>query len=79
MSLVDLDDRGRLTLPKEIRTAMSLEKVVVINAGDHLVLIPVPDDPFKALKGVISSDKSFQDLREEATRLAAEEALHGAS
>ena len=79
MSLVELDDRGRLTLPKELRRAMNMEKVVVVNAGDHLKLIPVPEDPFKALKGAISSEKNFKEHREQATRLAEEEALHDTS
>ena len=79
MSLVDLDERGRLTLPKELRRAMNMEKVVVVNAGDHLKLIPVPKDPFKALKGAISYDKPFKDHREQATRLAEEEAQRDTS
>lgn len=78
MSLVDLDDRGRLTLPKELRRAMDMKKVLVVNAGDHLKLIPIPEDPFKALKGALSSEKSFKEHREQAERLAEEEALHDA-
>jgi DNA-binding transcriptional regulator/RsmH inhibitor MraZ len=79
LSLVDLDERGRLTLPKELRRAMNMKKVVVVNAGDHLKLIPVPGDPFEALKGAISSEKPFKEHREQATRLAEEEAQRDTS
>ncbi|MBD3206240.1 AbrB/MazE/SpoVT family DNA-binding domain-containing protein [Candidatus Bathyarchaeota archaeon] len=79
MSLVELDERGRLTLPKELRRAMDLKRVIVVNAGDHLKLIPIPEDPFQALKGAISSEKPFKEHREKATRLAEEEALHDTS
>jgi bifunctional DNA-binding transcriptional regulator/antitoxin component of YhaV-PrlF toxin-antitoxin module len=52
VSLLDLDKKGRLTLPKEYRRQLGLHgKVLAINAGDHLKLIPLPADPVKALRG----------------------------
>ncbi len=66
MSLVDLDSRGRITLPSSIRKKMvSTKKVVVIEAGDHIKIIPIPKDPFAALAGVLSLGKDASDLRKE--------------
>jgi bifunctional DNA-binding transcriptional regulator/antitoxin component of YhaV-PrlF toxin-antitoxin module len=72
LSIVEIDDRGRLTLPKELRRTMDMNKVLIVNAGDHLKLIPIPEDPFKALDGVLSSEKSFKEHREPAES----EAIH---
>ncbi len=78
MSIVEIDDRGRLTLPKELHRTMEMKKVLIVNAGDHLKLISIPEDPFKALSGALSSEKSFKELREQAERLAENEAHHDA-
>ena len=75
MSVVDLDSRGRLTLPSELRRAMKdTKKVVVVNAGDHIKIIPVPDDPLAALAGALSIDRPFRELREEIEKEAQKEA-----
>jgi len=47
------------------------KKVLVINAGDHLKVIPLPSDPFSVLHGAFNVKKSFKELREQA-ELAAE-------
>ncbi len=67
MSLVELDKKGRVTVPKEYRRELGLQdKVLVINAGDHLKLIPIPKDPIKALRGAFTVRKSFRELRKQA-------------
>jgi AbrB family looped-hinge helix DNA binding protein len=67
MSLVELDKKGRVTVPKEYRRELGLQdKVLVINAGDHLKLIPIPKDPIKALRGAFTVKKSFRVLRKQA-------------
>lgn len=38
----------------------------MINAGDHLKLIPVPKDPIGALRGAFTIKKSFKELRKQA-------------
>ena len=73
MSVLELDSRGRVTIPKEIRDQMEMEKrVLVINAGDHVKLIPLPSDPFKVLHGGFKTAKTFRELRREAESLARE-------
>ena len=75
MGVVELDDRGRLTLPSEVRKSLQIgERVLLINAGDHVKLVPLPADPFKVLNGALDIDKPYQQLRDEAEKTALREA-----
>ncbi len=48
MSILKLDEKGRLTLPKELRESHDIGgKVLIIDAGDHLKMIPLPPNPSK--------------------------------
>jgi AbrB family looped-hinge helix DNA binding protein len=72
---VELDRKGRLTLPKKIRESLGIgRKVLIINAGDHLKVIPLPSDPFEVLEGTLSLKKSFKELRKQAELMAEGEA-----
>jgi len=72
MSLVDLDSRGRLTLPSDLRRAMKgSKKVVLVESGDHIKIIPIPEDPFKALEGALGLQGQSKELR----KLVEEEAF----
>ncbi|MDH5791904.1 MAG: AbrB/MazE/SpoVT family DNA-binding domain-containing protein [Candidatus Bathyarchaeota archaeon] len=75
MSIVELDERGRLTIPKGVRRNLDMGgKVLIINAGDHLKIIPLPPDPLKTLHGAFNTEKTFSELRRQAERSAAVEA-----
>ena len=75
MGVVELDERGRLTLPSEVRKSLQIgDRVLLINAGDHVKLIPLPADPFQTLNGALDIDKPFTQLREEAEKTAHREA-----
>jgi len=74
LSIVELDDRGRITIPKEARTSLGMgRKVLVMNAGDHLKVIPLPPDPLKTLHGAFNTEKPFRELRSQAEQAAAAE------
>ena len=74
--MLELDKKGRVTVPKEYRRELGLhDKVLVINAGDHLKLIPVPKDPIKALRGAFTVKKSFKELRKQAEAEAEKDLL----
>ena len=74
MSVLELDSKGRLTVPKSYRRELQLErKVLVVNAGDHLKLIPIPKDPVETLRGAFSIKKSFRELRKQAEAEAQKE------
>ena len=75
MGVVELDERGRLTLPSEVRKTLQIgDRVLLINAGDHIKLIPLPTDPFQTLNGALDIDKPYTQLREEAEKTAQIEA-----
>jgi bifunctional DNA-binding transcriptional regulator/antitoxin component of YhaV-PrlF toxin-antitoxin module len=67
LSLSELDEKGRLTVPKDFRRSLGIErKVLLIDAGDHLKIIPVAKDPIAALRGAFKTKKSFRQLRRQA-------------
>jgi bifunctional DNA-binding transcriptional regulator/antitoxin component of YhaV-PrlF toxin-antitoxin module len=74
MSDVSLDDRGRLTLPKEVRERYG-ERYHIVQLSDGIKLVPVADDPLEALRDEFDDvDKSAEELREEARKTALDEA-----
>jgi len=75
MSILELDKKGRLTLPKEIRDSLGIgKKVLIINAGDHLKIIPLPSNLFQILHGAFNIKKPFKELRKQAELIAKNEA-----
>lgn len=80
MSILELDSKGRLTLPKEIRQSLDIgKKILIINAGDHLKIIPLPSNPLQILHGAFNVKKPFKELRKQAERVAEKEAKEGRS
>jgi len=70
LSILELDKKGRVTLPKDVRRSLGIvKKVLIINAGDHLKLIPLPSDPFPTLHGAFNVRKTFKELRRQAERM----------
>ena len=67
-------DDGRIYLPKSLRDEFG-EEFELIDRGDRLVLVPVPDDPLEALREEARmSDNSAEELKERALTEALEEA-----
>jgi bifunctional DNA-binding transcriptional regulator/antitoxin component of YhaV-PrlF toxin-antitoxin module len=80
LSILELDSKGRLTLPKEIRQSLDIgKKILIINAGDHLKIIPLPSNPLQILHGAFNVKKPFKELRKQAERVAEKEAKEGRS
>lgn len=74
MSDATLDDRGRLTLPKEIRERYG-DRYHVVDLRDGIKLIPVSDDPLDALRDEFADvEKTAEELREGARKAALDEA-----
>lgn len=74
MSDATLDDRGRLTLPKEIRERYG-DSYQVVDVHDGIKLIPVADDPLDALRDEFDDvDKTADELLEGAREGALDEA-----
>ncbi|MBS7658884.1 MAG: division/cell wall cluster transcriptional repressor MraZ [Candidatus Bathyarchaeia archaeon] len=74
MSILELDNKGRVTLPKQIRESLNIgKKILIINAGDHLKIIPLPLNPLQTLHGAFNIKKSFKELRKQAELIAENE------
>jgi AbrB family looped-hinge helix DNA binding protein len=46
---------GQISLPAEVRRRWGTKAVVIVDAGDRLIVRPVPDDPVRALRGKYAS------------------------
>jgi bifunctional DNA-binding transcriptional regulator/antitoxin component of YhaV-PrlF toxin-antitoxin module len=74
MSETTLDNRGRLTLPKELREQYG-DRYRIIQLHDGIKLIPIAEDPLDALRDEFAGvEKSADELREEARKAALDEA-----
>lgn len=66
MSVVEIDERGRVTIPKEMR--VEAEKALVIPMGETYMVVPIPKAPAEFDLKV--SGKSAKEVAE--GRLASE-------
>ncbi|WP_017344407.1 AbrB/MazE/SpoVT family DNA-binding domain-containing protein [Halorubrum sp. T3] len=74
MSEATLDDRGRMTLPKELRERYG-DRYRIVEVHDGIKLIPVAEDPLDALRDEFAGvEKTADELREEAREAAFNEA-----
>lgn len=62
MMQVSLDERGRLTLPIDIRNKLNSSRFLVSLEGDSVRIIPVPDP--REAKGSIRIPWSIDELEE---------------
>lgn len=72
MSVVEVDDRGRFTIPKLI--GLRGTKVIVIPASTYFVVLPLHGDPYQYAKNWLKTDKPAEELRAEAEKAAQEDA-----
>ncbi len=72
MSVVDVDERGRFTIPREIGVRGA--KVVVISAGTFFLVIPIKGSPYDYAKDWLKTGEAVQNLKHSAEKLAAEDA-----
>ncbi|MBC7091179.1 MAG: hypothetical protein H5T50_04640 [Nitrososphaeria archaeon] len=75
MNIVELDTRGRLTLPSEIRSKVKAKKCIVVLEGDSIRLIPLMDLP--KLKGLIIFRGALKNLKKLVNSLSPKEMLKG--
>ncbi len=67
-------DDGRVYLSKDVRERYG-EEFELVDRGDAIVLVPVPEDPLAALKEEASkSEGSVEDLADAALDEATEQA-----
>ena len=76
MSVVDIDDRGRMTIPKEI--GLRGHRAAIIPAGSFLVIVPIVGDPYTVAGSWLDTERDAKALKETADRKAAEDAVERA-
>lgn len=62
MSVVSMDDRGRVTLPAEMRSKIDAKRFVAYLEGDTVRLIPLLDP--SEVKGSLKIPWSIEELEE---------------
>lgn len=73
MSVVEIDERGRVTIPKEMR--VDADRALIISMGETYMVVPIPKSPAefdlketgKTAKGVAERRLSAE-VRERAAR-----------
>lgn len=72
MSVVEIDDRGRFTIPKEI--GLRGRRAVILSSGSFFVVIPLQGDPYDYAKGWLKTGKSVRDLKDLSDAAASDDA-----
>jgi len=49
--LINVTDRGQISIPADIRHRWQVRRVLLVDDGDTVTLRPVPDDPIAAVTG----------------------------
>ena len=64
MSILEVDSKGRMTLPKRIRESLNIRRrVLLINAGDHLKIIPLPSGSPKSAPWRAQNQETIQKTK----------------
>ncbi len=62
MSVMTISEKGWIVIPKALRQKYGLragDKVQIVDYGEGLSLIPLPDDPVTALRGMFADGPSL--------------------
>ncbi len=64
MTVVSMDDRGRVTIPPELRESLGTKRFILHLDEDGLHLVPLPDP--KTLRGSLKIPYSDEEMEEAA-------------
>lgn len=62
MPVVKISSKGQIVIPKEIRDKLGINpgrNVMLRLVGEHAEIVPLPEEPVKALRGMLKSDQSL--------------------
>lgn len=45
---------GQVSIPADIRRRWNVERVAIVDEGERVILVPVPDDPIAAASGAFA-------------------------
>ncbi len=69
LELAEVDERYRITIPKEIRTTFKVvkgQRFFIVRYGDGLLLKPIPVDPAEKLDHIIGDFEFGRESRRRA-------------
>ncbi len=69
MEVAEVDERYRITIPKEVRATFKMvkgQRFFVIRYGDDLLLKPIPADPAERLDRIIGDFRFDRESRRKA-------------
>jgi hypothetical protein len=73
LAVVTVDERGRLTIPKEL--AVRSTSVTLIPAGPFFIVIPIPSTPLESSARWLGTHRTKKSLKALAERLARQDAV----
>jgi hypothetical protein len=76
MSVVEVDERGRMTIPREL--GLRNIRAVVIPAGAFFVVVPIEGDPYDLAKGWLRAEEKPKELKNSADNIASDDAIQRA-
>lgn len=76
MAVVLVDERGRLTIPSELRVRDT--KATLIPAGPFLIVVPIPRQPLEASGSWLHTKLSSKELKALAEKQARKDAVRRA-
>lgn len=74
MEVLKISKGGQISIPARIRKRWGVQRLIVDDRGDVLVVTPLPDDPLKAARGALvgpgpTSDEMRRIAREEEAEI----------
>ncbi|ABK18254.1 transcriptional regulator, AbrB family [Syntrophobacter fumaroxidans MPOB] len=70
--VVKTSSKGQIVIPKELREKLGIgagRKLLLRLVGNHMEIVPLPDEPVKALRGILKAETSLAaELLEERRR-----------
>jgi len=64
MPVVKTSSKGQIVIPKEIREKLGIgpgRKLLLRAVGDHAEIVPLPDNPIKAMRGMLKAEVSLAE------------------
>jgi bifunctional DNA-binding transcriptional regulator/antitoxin component of YhaV-PrlF toxin-antitoxin module len=73
VSVVEIDERGRMTIPKKI--GLKKSRAIVIPAGSYFITIPLSPNPQQQAQNWLPTSKERSELKSQAEESAKEDAV----
>ena len=76
MKSIKIGSHGEIVIKKELREKFGIkpgQEVIELDAGDHIIIIPMSEDPLGELSGKYNWEEKAAELKKKAEKLALEE------